>query len=89
LHPASLWKDFGPIHVRVQTPKGIACRASIDLGPGIEVVVEQPSASANAWMQYEARLTDKKDKMGELFLAVNKLEWDNFAKGQLSSMKKN
>ena len=27
LHPATLWKEFGPIRVHVELPKGIACRA--------------------------------------------------------------
>ena len=80
LHPASLWKDFGPIQVRVQTPKGITCRASVDLGPETEMDSEDLSPTTVGSLQYKTRLTDKKDKMGELFLAVNKLEWDSFAR---------
>jgi hypothetical protein len=37
LHPASLWNDFGPIHIKIQTPEGVACRASVPLGPGSEI----------------------------------------------------
>jgi len=28
LHPATLWKDFGPIHLTLTVPEGVACRAS-------------------------------------------------------------
>ena len=31
LHPATLWKEFGPIHVKVELPKGIACRPRLPL----------------------------------------------------------
>jgi hypothetical protein len=91
LHPASLWNDFGPIHVQVQTPKGIACRASVPLLQGIEVSPDKAIASPTTTsrnptyplIQYEARLTDKKDKMGELFLAVSKSDWERFSKEQM------
>jgi len=29
LHPATLWKEFGPIQLKVDVPIGIACRASV------------------------------------------------------------
>jgi hypothetical protein len=28
LHPATLWNEFGPIHVRLEVPAGICCKAS-------------------------------------------------------------
>jgi hypothetical protein len=91
LHPASLWNDFGPIHIQIQTPKGVSCRASVPLLQGIEVSPDQAVASPTTTagnptyplIQYDARLTDKKDKMGELFLAVSKSDWEHFSKEQM------
>ena len=31
LHPATLWREFGPIHVTVQVPKGIPCKSSAEI----------------------------------------------------------
>ncbi len=33
LHPATLWKDFGPIHLTLSVPAGVACRASAAVEP--------------------------------------------------------
>ena len=33
LHPATLWKDFGPIHLTLSVPEGVACRASAAVEP--------------------------------------------------------
>jgi hypothetical protein len=92
LHPASLWKDFGPIHVRIQVPHSVTCRASIDLSKGTEDVVdEQRLVSMGTGLyrfpsytqtRYEALLTDRKERMGELFLAINKAEWERFSNAQ-------
>jgi hypothetical protein len=92
LHPASLWNDFGPIHIQVQTPKGVACRASVPLLPGVDVSPAKAFASPTVLVagtpayypiiQYEAHLKDRKDKMGELFLAVSKNDWERFTKEQ-------
>jgi len=99
LHPASLWDDFGPIHVRVQTPKGVAsCWASVPIVPGLEVPPDNafvPPEDMNIifaravrkptypLLQYEARLETSKEKTGALFMAVSKAEWDRFYKAQL------
>lgn len=33
LHPATLWRDFGPIHLTLSVPEGVACRGSVALEP--------------------------------------------------------
>jgi hypothetical protein len=91
LHPAGLWNDFGPIDVQIQTPKGVSCRASVPLIRGLEISPDKAFASPAApagnpiypLTQYESRLTARKDKMGELFLAVSKSDWERFSKGQM------
>ena len=37
LHPATLWNEFGPIHLTVQVPEGIACKASVRSEPAGQV----------------------------------------------------
>jgi hypothetical protein len=44
LHPASLWNDFGPINIQIQTPEGVACRASVPLGPGSAIASDKAIA---------------------------------------------
>ena len=43
LHPATLWDDFGPIHLKINVPEGVRCVASVPMRtPG-----EQQAARAN------------------------------------------
>ena len=82
LHPATLWNDFGPIHLTVQVPKGIACKASVPLEPAGQVT--DPAAptdntfvpTSGTFSVYTATLADSKDKSGELFAGIDKAAWD-------------
>ena len=81
LHPATLWKDFGPIHLTVQR-KGVACKASVPLKPAGEVT--NPSdlspilpSTKDMYDVYSATLTESRDKSGELFVGIDKAGWDN------------
>jgi hypothetical protein len=86
LHPATLWKDFGPIHLSVRAPKAIPCRASAAVHPGLG---DSPPAARYAGdppgvavdpktpMEcYQATLESPEEKRGELFVAVEKAAWD-------------
>jgi hypothetical protein len=53
LHPASLWNDFGPIHIKVQTPEGVACRASVPIGPGSAISSDKALARTTTTSQEE------------------------------------
>jgi hypothetical protein len=53
LHPASLWNDFGPIHITIQTPEGVACRASVPLGPGSAMPYYKAFARTTATSEFE------------------------------------
>ena len=77
LHPASLWDEFGPIHLKVRVPKGVVCRASVPMEKSGEVTSGGPAEAASKTLQvYQATLVEKKDRTGELFVALDKTGWD-------------
>ncbi len=74
LHPASLWKDFGPINLEVAVPEGIGFRASVpcDNG-GVKKGGISPHNPQNGRFNiYKAEI---KQKTGELYLAVEADGW--------------
>jgi hypothetical protein len=84
VHPASLWKDFGPIHLEVAVPEGVPFRASV---PCKEARVQErgfpeliPAGGPRKWRRpfaiYEATLADK---TGELLLAVDADAWNRMS----------
>ncbi|MGA2502303.1 MAG: hypothetical protein ABSH20_31560, partial [Tepidisphaeraceae bacterium] len=78
LHPATLWDDFGPINLKVRVPKGIDCKASVAVKKTGEAKAP-PAAGAvpgGVLETYEATLVEKKDKSGELFVAIDKAGWE-------------
>ncbi len=87
LHPASLWDDFGPIHLKLHVPKGVPCRTSVstkwteslnsaDVGASDGGPIEVHRATPAKLDVYEATLARKADKTGELFVGVDKAAWD-------------
>jgi hypothetical protein len=74
LHPASLWKEFGPINLEVAVPEGIDFRASVpcDNG-GVKSGGLSPNQPPNSPFNiYKAQLSEK---TGELYLAVEANGW--------------
>ena len=80
LHPATLWKEFGPIHVQVELPKGVPCRASTPMvatkGCRGETSRSSSEAGIAAHQVYESTLTKPQEKSGELFVGADKTEWE-------------
>jgi hypothetical protein len=92
LHPASLWRDFGPIHLTLIVPEGVACRASAAVerdghGPmSVGDAVRRGSEGAVPPVQtmamkcrvntYRTTLDQPEQKQGELFVAIDKAAWD-------------
>ena len=86
LHPATMWKEFGPIHLTVRVPKGVRCGASA----AIKTTGEQVAAPASVLAEegantlvfqvpldvYEATLTRPEEKRGELFIGLDKAAWE-------------
>jgi hypothetical protein len=78
VHPASLWKSFGPINLSVHAPKGVNLAASVSLGGerGDEPVANAPSG--RPWpvgVPTTCRRTVLADKKGELLVGLRKSEW--------------
>ena len=87
VHPASLWKSFGPIELEVTAPAGLAVRASV---PCREAGVEErdrptdlPGVNpASARMKVSVHRATLTEKTGELFLAVEAEGWKKLAAPQ-------
>lgn len=79
IHPASLWKDFGPINLEVAVPEGVGFRSSV---PSINDGVQdrQISGRRNEKQRCEIHRAAVKHKTGELYLAVNADDWKNGGK---------
>lgn len=84
LHPATLWKEFGPIHVQVELPKGIPCRASTPMVETRKTTHIDSSFEREAGVAvhqvYEFTLSKAQEKSGELMVGLDKTEWDKIAK---------
>jgi len=79
VHPASLWKDFGPINLEVAVPAGVGFRASVPcINGGIE---EMPIRKHHekTW-QCNIYTAVVKQKTGELYVAVDAAQWKKLVK---------
>lgn len=79
VHPASLWKSFGPIKLSVVTPNGVKPVASVELGA-------ETAAASNLGKNDQAFVGGKPlpstcrqamlaDKRGELLIGFRKSDW--------------
>jgi len=87
VHPASLWKEFGPIELEVAVPEGVAMRAST---PCKEAGVQERELPAgfhhdlrgkakSRMVIHRATLTEK---TGELFIALDAESWKKARVGE-------
>jgi len=79
VHPASLWKNFGPINLEVAVPEGVRFRASVPCyNGGVEdrKIFLRGSERARCEI-YRAKL---EQKTGELYVAVDADAWKNGGK---------
>ncbi|KPL25047.1 MAG: hypothetical protein AMJ75_02180 [Phycisphaerae bacterium SM1_79] len=74
VHPASLWKEFGPINLEVAVPEGVGFRGSVACSNGgvEERAVSRDNSQKGRFDIYRAVL---KQKSGELYLAVDAEAW--------------
>lgn len=87
LHPATMWQEFGPIHLTVRLPKGVRCSASAAIRKTGEEAVAPASVLAKKGYSavvfqapldvYEATLTRAEEKRGELFIGLDKPAWES------------
>jgi len=84
LHPASLWKEFGPIELEVAVPGGLSLRSSVpcrDAGAEErELPRELPGLNPEkAKLKFALHRATVTNKTGELFLAVDAEGWKRLA----------
>lgn len=83
VHPASLWKEFGPIGIEVAAPPGVAVAGSMPLGtetieerdPPKELYLPSPLMQKKSYAIRRATLDRKEQKTGEVFFAVDAEAW--------------
>ena len=81
LHPASLWKDFGPINLEIAAPQGVPVRASVPCpAAGMEEVdltndMDRSGRTAGPKTRCDIYRTTLMEKTGELFVALDAAAW--------------
>ena len=76
LHPASLWKSFGPIQLTVIAPKGVRPVTTLPFKPLEQTPPpEQGGHGLPAHLGYEAFALAVPDKRGELFVGISMEAW--------------
>jgi hypothetical protein len=80
VHPASLWKEFGPIELEVAVPEGLDLRASVPCQVTGSEDRELPQDMSGARPEKgRTRMTVHRatvaEKTGELFLAIDATGW--------------
>jgi len=74
VHPASLWKEFGPIYLEVAVPEGVSFHASVPCSNG--GTEERPIYSRSSQKgRFDIHRAVLKQKSGELYLAVDAEVW--------------
>jgi hypothetical protein len=80
VHPASLWKDFGPIHLTIRAPEATPVRASVACGKSQvdEREMSLRRGSDSKPQKTRATITEctVTDKTGELFVGLDADEWE-------------
>ena len=74
VHPASLWKEFGPINLEVAVPDGVGFRASVACDNG-GYEERQVSPHNPQKVRFGIYRTILEQKTGELYLAVDAKAW--------------
>ena len=80
VHPASLWREFGPIRLEVAVPEGVPFRASV---PCERQGSEERELPRGPWprprkdqkLRFDVYGTTLADKTGELFMAIDAEAW--------------
>jgi hypothetical protein len=88
VHPASLWKEFGPINVEVTVPERAGFRGSVHFEKLDWTIVNQPPLPVSPALpvspvrgKYVTHRATLAEKTGELFLAVDADGWKKALRG--------
>jgi hypothetical protein len=87
VHPASLWKEFGPINLQVALPEDLPVKASVELSSDgardMQMPDDPPHSDASKTQRLAVHRTTLKDKTGELFIAIDAAAWKKYASARL------
>ena len=75
VHPASFWKEFGPINLEVAVPEGVRFSASIPCNNG-GIEERQMSLRNSEKVRFSIYKAVPKKKTGELYFAVEAEDWN-------------
>jgi len=78
VHPASLWRDFGPIHLEVAAPQGMRVRTSVPC-TNDEVQQRDCTTFGKNKAPYSIYRAVLHEKTGELYIGVDGTSWETFA----------
>ncbi|MBN1418258.1 MAG: hypothetical protein JXP34_05745 [Planctomycetes bacterium] len=77
IHPASLWKSFGPIRLAIEAPEAATIAASVPLAKG-DAVEREARGRRFTCRRYDAVI---EDKTGELLVGISSEGWGAFLDG--------
>lgn len=83
VHPASLWKDFGPINLTVKVPEGTRFAASVACKKSGTAQISVCGRTVN----YAAYTAELREKSGEIFVAVDRDGWSKIRDATKTAMK--
>ena len=75
VHPASFWKEFGPINLEVAVPEGVRFRASVPCNNG-GIEERQMSLRNSEKVRFSIYKAVPENKTGELYFAVEAEDWN-------------
>jgi len=73
VHPASMWDNFGPIHLKVAVPARVAMRSTV---PCKKTGTEERKLPRNRKVTYEIYEAISNEKTGELLVAIDANTWN-------------
>lgn len=88
LHPASMWKEFGPINLEIAVPEHVRVRASAAVGPaGVEQrnpTERIPAPGSDRKKRFAIYRGAVADKTGELYVAIDSDTWSRVTNENLA-----
>jgi len=76
VHPASLWREFGPINLTVHVPQGSRFAGSVPCKVASGETPTYPYGPKGEGVKYVVHKATLKQKTGELFVAVSADDWE-------------
>lgn len=88
VHPASMWKNFGPINLEITVPEGVSIRTSVDSRhkstEDRDPPADLPSSKPQEKSRCDIHQAVIKDKTGELYIAIDSDAWSKVTNESLA-----